>query len=86
MAFGKRRVSAVTILVAIVMLLVNLFAGDDLGDLAAFDAVDASGLPGVTVGSASVEVTALTDRADVVVDGPAGVVSLLDHLATSISG
>ncbi|HEY9524088.1 MAG TPA: trehalose-phosphatase, partial [Thermopolyspora sp.] len=63
-----------------------LFAGDDLGDLAAFDAVDASGLPGVTVGSASVEVTALTDRADVVVDGPAGVVSLLDHLATSISG
>ncbi|HEX2312213.1 MAG TPA: trehalose-phosphatase [Thermomonospora sp.] len=60
-----------------------LYAGDDLGDLAAFDAVDAlraAGVPGVTVCSGSAEVTALAERADVVVDGPAGVVRLLEYL------
>lgn len=61
-----------------------LFAGDDLGDLAAFDAVRASGLPGVTVCSGSVEVTALAERADLVVDGPDGVVALLKELAAAI--
>ncbi|MEV5824787.1 trehalose-phosphatase [Spirillospora sp. NPDC052242] len=60
-----------------------LFAGDDLGDLAAFDAVEAlraEGVPGVTVCSASNEVTELAERADVVVDGPSGVIDLLDAL------
>ena len=61
-----------------------LFAGDDLGDLPAFDAVDdlrALGVPGVLVCSASDEGPAtLRERADVVVDGPAGVVALLAHL------
>ncbi|WP_067475806.1 trehalose-phosphatase [Actinomadura hibisca] len=60
-----------------------LFAGDDLGDLAAYDAVDAlrgQGVPGVKVCSGSAEVTALAERADVVVDGPAGVVDFLDGL------
>ncbi|MFA1537585.1 trehalose-phosphatase [Actinomadura monticuli] len=60
-----------------------LFAGDDLGDLAAFDAVEAlraEGVPGVLVCSGSAEVTALAERADVVVDGPAGVVDLLSVL------
>ena len=61
-----------------------LFAGDDLGDLPAFDAVDelrAAGVPGVLVCSGSAEgPAALRDRADVVVDGPAGVVSLLATL------
>ena len=60
-----------------------LFAGDDLGDLAAFDAVEslrAEGVPGVLVCSGSSEVTALAERADVVVDGPAGVVGLLGTL------
>ncbi len=63
-----------------------LFAGDDLGDMAAFDAVDASDLPGVTVGSASAELTTLTDRADVVAEGPDGVVALLDRLAAALDG
>jgi trehalose 6-phosphate phosphatase len=61
-----------------------LFAGDDLGDLPAFDAVDelrALGVPGVTVCSGSDEGPAeLRERADVVVDGPAGVVELLRSL------
>jgi trehalose 6-phosphate phosphatase len=65
-----------------------LFAGDDLGDLAAYDAVDAlreRGVPGVTVCSGSAEVTALAARADIVVEGPAGVVALLDALADAIT-
>jgi trehalose 6-phosphate phosphatase len=57
-----------------------LFAGDDLGDLAAFEAVRSSGLPGVTVCSGSAEVTELAGRADLVVDGPGGVVELLKEL------
>lgn len=61
-----------------------LFAGDDLGDLAAFDAVGESGLPGVTVCSGSAEVTALAERADIVVDGPEGVVALLGELASAV--
>ncbi|MBW8487330.1 trehalose-phosphatase [Actinomadura parmotrematis] len=64
-----------------------LFAGDDLGDLAAFDAVDglrADGVPGVKVCSGSVEVTALAERADLIVDGPEGVVDFLDGLTGAI--
>ncbi|MEO3874548.1 trehalose-phosphatase [Nonomuraea sp. B12E4] len=62
-----------------------MFVGDDLGDLAAFDAVRASGLPGVTVCSGSAEVTALAERADIVVDGPEGVVALLAELASAFT-
>ncbi|GAA2426788.1 trehalose-phosphatase [Streptomyces macrosporus] len=61
-----------------------LYGGDDLGDLAAYDAVDrlrAEGVPGVLVCSGSEEVTALAERADLVVDGPSGVVGLLGRLA-----
>jgi trehalose 6-phosphate phosphatase len=61
-----------------------MYAGDDLGDLAAFDAVRGSGLPGVTVCSGSAEVTALADRADMIVDGPDGVVALLRDLAAAL--
>ncbi|WP_131740335.1 trehalose-phosphatase [Actinomadura roseirufa] len=60
-----------------------LFAGDDLGDLAAFGAVEelrAEGVPGVTVCSGSAEVTALAERADLIVDGPEGVVEFLGAL------
>ncbi|MFG3294571.1 trehalose-phosphatase [Streptomyces sp. NPDC048179] len=57
-----------------------LYAGDDLGDIPAFAAVEKlreDGVPGVLVCSGSEEVTELADRADVVVDGPEGVVRLL---------
>ncbi|MGW3592917.1 trehalose-phosphatase [Streptomyces fungicidicus] len=61
-----------------------LYAGDDLGDLAAFTAVDklrSAGVPGLLVCSGSDEVTELRDRADLVVDGPPGLVHLLATLA-----
>jgi trehalose 6-phosphate phosphatase len=64
-----------------------LYAGDDLGDLPAFAAVDklrSDGVPGVLVCSGSAEVTELSERADLVVDGPAGVVGLLKALAAQI--
>ncbi|MCU1589226.1 MAG: trehalose phosphatase [Frankiales bacterium] len=61
-----------------------LFAGDDVGDSRAFDAVDelrAAGVRGLTVFSDSDEGPAsLRARADVVVAGPSGVVALLRHL------
>lgn len=66
-----------------------LYAGDDLGDLAAFDAVErlrASGVPGVTVCSGSAEVAELADRADIVVDGPGGVVRFLHELTEVLNG
>jgi trehalose 6-phosphate phosphatase len=65
-----------------------LFAGDDLGDLAAFAAVHAlreTGHPGLTVCSASGEVTELAAEADLVVAGPDGVVALLGSLARAIA-
>ncbi|WP_232680585.1 trehalose-phosphatase [Nocardioides sp. R-C-SC26] len=65
-----------------------LFAGDDLGDLEAFDAVSEladQGLPTLLVCSSSGEENALVARADVVVDGPAGVLELLAELGRSIS-
>ncbi|MFE9444971.1 trehalose-phosphatase [Streptomyces sp. NPDC006602] len=64
-----------------------LYAGDDLGDLPAFAAVDklrSDGTPGLLVCSGSDEVTELRERADVVVDGPEGVVRLLRALAERI--
>ena len=63
-----------------------VFCGDDLGDVAAFDAVRAlrgQGVPGLTVFSGSAEVTALAEAADLVVDGPDGVVALLASLAAA---
>lgn len=57
-----------------------MFVGDDLGDLPAFAAVRTSGLPGVNVCSGSAEVTALAEQADLVVEGPEGVVGLLQEI------
>lgn len=58
-----------------------LFAGDDLGDVAAYDAVDAmraGGWPTLLVASsAGTETSPLAHRADVVVPGPDGVLDLL---------
>ncbi|MFD5631911.1 MULTISPECIES: trehalose-phosphatase [unclassified Streptomyces] len=65
-----------------------LYAGDDLGDLPAFAAVEelrSEGVPGLLVCSGSSEVAALAERADLVVDGPAGVVRLLRALAAELS-
>jgi trehalose 6-phosphate phosphatase len=60
-----------------------LFAGDDLGDLDAFDAVDSlrrDGLATLLVCSLSDEESALAARADVLVKGPDGVLDLLRRL------
>ncbi len=60
-----------------------LFAGDDLGDVEAFDAVGAlakDGLPTLLVCSASHEQSALVELSDVVVHGPEGVLDLLRRL------
>jgi len=57
-----------------------LFAGDDLGDVEAFEAVGElrdQGLATLLVCSASDEESALVDRSDVVVHGPEGVLELL---------
>ncbi|MFH9860029.1 trehalose-phosphatase [Streptomyces sp. NPDC017202] len=64
-----------------------LYAGDDLGDLPAFAAVEklrSDGVPGLLVASGSSEVTELSERADLVVEGPAGVVGLLRALSDEL--
>jgi trehalose 6-phosphate phosphatase len=65
-----------------------LFAGDDLGDLEAFQAARAlgdQGLPVLLVCSGSEEQQALAELSDVVVDGPAGVISLLRDFPDALS-
>ncbi|MZE80254.1 trehalose-phosphatase [Streptomyces xinghaiensis] len=68
-----------------------VYAGDDLGDLAAYAAVDelrSQGVPGLLVCSAAAAgegAEELAERADVVADGPEGVVNLLDALATAVA-
>lgn len=60
-----------------------LFAGDDLGDIEAFKAVDdlrRQGMPTLLVCSASEEQSALAELADIVVQGPEGVLDLLRML------
>ena len=62
-----------------------VFAGDDLGDLEAFEAVgelQREGLPTLLVCSASSEESRLVGLADVVVKGPEGVLDLLRQLAS----
>jgi trehalose 6-phosphate phosphatase len=64
-----------------------LFAGDDLGDLPAFEAVRAAraaGRQGVAVYSASDEVSELVAHADLVLDGPKAVAALLAALAEAL--
>lgn len=63
---------------------VVVFVGDDLGDLAAFAAVEAlraQGLAGLLVCSGSDEVDAVAQRADLIVDGPPAVAALLSAIA-----
>ena len=66
-----------------------MYCGDDLGDVPAFQAVARlrrDGIEGLAVCSGSAEVTALVELADLVVDGPDGVVRLLDALAAAMAG
>jgi trehalose 6-phosphate phosphatase len=65
-----------------------LYAGDDLGDLAAFAAVEelrADGIPAVLVAARSSGVAELVDAADIAVDDPDGVVTVLTALADAIA-
>ncbi|MFC4787122.1 trehalose-phosphatase [Nocardioides sp. MAHUQ-72] len=62
-----------------------LFAGDDLGDVEAFEAVAElrrGGMPTLLVCSASDEESSLVSLADVVVKGPEGVLDLLRQLTS----
>ena len=65
-----------------------LFAGDDVGDVAAFDEVERArgrGLPGLLVCSDSDEAPErLRAGADLVVEGPAGVVRVLTAVADAL--
>ncbi|NIK62424.1 trehalose-phosphatase [Kribbella shirazensis] len=66
-----------------------LYAGDDLGDLAAFRAIqeqrDAGLLRAVLLATRSSNATELIDAADIVVDDPSGVVTVLTALSDAIS-
>jgi trehalose 6-phosphate phosphatase len=65
-----------------------LYCGDDLGDLAAFAAVRglrADGVPGCAVASESPESPQVAAAADLVVDGPPGIVRFLADLAGQLS-
>jgi trehalose 6-phosphate phosphatase len=64
-----------------------VYVGDDLGDLPAFAAIDrfrAAGSSGLKVCSGSTEVLGLAEQADLVVDGPPGVVALLEAWADEL--
>lgn len=67
---------------------VGVFCGDDLGDLPAFEALaqwKAEGHDGARVVSASDEVTELDRHADVLCQGPAGIVEWLGILADGVA-
>ena len=65
-----------------------LYAGDDLGDLAAFRAIEEhrkTGLRAVLLATRSSNATELIEAADIVVDDPTGVVTVLTALSDAIS-
>ncbi|MDO5499143.1 MAG: trehalose-phosphatase [Propionibacteriaceae bacterium] len=65
-----------------------VFAGDDLGDVPAFEAIrdlrEAGTIQGLLICSGSDEQDALVALSDVVVAGPPGVAGLFDRLATEL--
>jgi trehalose 6-phosphate phosphatase len=65
-----------------------LYAGDDLGDLDAFSAVEelrSKGIPGVKVCSGSAEVAEVAEAADLIVNGPEGIADFLEDLGRQIA-
>ncbi len=65
-----------------------LYAGDDLGDLSAYRAIQEqreNGLRGVLLATRSSNATELIEAADIVVDDPSGVVTVLTALSDAIS-
>jgi trehalose 6-phosphate phosphatase len=65
-----------------------LYAGDDLGDLAAYRAIEEqrkAGLRAVLLATRSSNATELIEAADIVVDDPAGVVTVLTALSDAIA-
>jgi len=65
-----------------------LYAGDDLGDLAAFRAIEEhrkAGLRAVLLATRSSDATELIQAADLVVDDPTGVVTVLTALSDAIA-
>lgn len=86
-AHGMHKGAAVRRLVEQVGARAIVFGGDDLGDVEAFKAVEelrGDGFPGLLVCSASADENPLSHLADVVVDGPAGVLDLLRQLTQDI--
>ena len=66
-----------------------MFCGDDLGDLTAFAAIRrlrADGIPGCAIASESQETPQVAEAADIVVDGPPGIVRLLAELLLARGG
>jgi trehalose 6-phosphate phosphatase len=64
-----------------------MFAGDDLGDIEAFEAVVAmrkGGMVGLLVCSGSEEQDALHEMADIVVEGPDGMMGFLQQLVRDV--
>ena len=65
-----------------------VFAGDDLGDLQAFaevEALRAEGLPALQVCSGAPEEPRIAAAADVILDGPDGVVTFFRQLLADVS-
>lgn len=64
-----------------------IFAGDDLGDVPAFEAVGqlrAEGITGLLICSASAEQDALVALSDIVLDGPDAIATWLEELADDL--
>lgn len=86
-AHGVHKGTAVRRLTEELGALAFAFCGDDLGDVEAFKAVEelrGRGYPGLLVCSGSDEQNALAAMADLVVDGPAGVMELLREITADI--
>jgi trehalose 6-phosphate phosphatase len=86
---GVDKGSALTGLVREMSASSDLYCGDDRGDLPAFAAVRTlrgEGIPGCAVASGSTESEFAAAASDLIVEGPAGVVGLLEAIAAELLG